>query len=134
MADGSYLDPFYKDIPLKRILPGEKMILRNIFFEFASAQLLDASKAELQQLVLFMRSNPEVKISITGHTDNIGAQAYNLELSNNRARSVVEYLLKEGVAPIRVSYKGLGASEPVADNETEEGRAMNRRTELLIVE
>jgi len=134
MADGTYLEPFYKDIPLKRIQPGERVILRNIFFEFASAKLLDESIAELQQLVKFLNDNPEVNISITGHTDNIGTQAYNLNLSQNRARAVVEYLLNEGIVPARVSYQGLGFSEPIADNDTEEGRAQNRRTEMLIVE
>jgi len=134
MADGSYLEPFYKDIPLKRIQPGERVILRNIFFEFASAKLLDESKAELQQLIKFLNDNPEVNVSITGHTDNIGTQAYNLNLSQERARAVVEYLLNDGIVATRVSYKGLGSSEPIADNETEEGRAQNRRTEMLIVE
>ena len=132
--DGTYQEPYLKDIPLNRIRPGEKVILKNIFFESASASLLDESKAELGQLVQFMRDNPDVKISITGHTDNVGTQAYNLNLSQERARSVVNHLLSEGIAAIRVSYKGMGFSEPVADNDTEEGRAQNRRTELLIVE
>jgi len=133
MTDGSYQEPYLKDIPLKRIQPGEKVILKNIFFEFASAKLLDESKAELQQLVQFLRDNPDVKIRITGHTDNVGTQAYNLDLSQNRARSVANYLLNEGIAMTRVSYKGMGFSEPVAGNDSEEGRAQNRRTELLIV-
>ena len=130
---GTYQEPYLKDIPLKRIKPGEKVILINIFFDFASAKLLDESKAELQQLTQFLRDNPDVKIQITGHTDNIGRQAYNLELSQDRARAVANCLLNEGIAMSRVSYKGLGSSEPVAGNDTEEGRAQNRRTELLIV-
>jgi outer membrane protein OmpA-like peptidoglycan-associated protein len=133
MTGGTYREPYLKDIPLKRIQSGEKVILKNIFFDFASAKLLDTSKAELQRLVQFLRDNPDVKILITGHTDNVGTQAYNLDLSQNRARAVANYLLNEGIAATRVSYKGLGASEPVADNGTEEGRAQNRRTELLIV-
>ena len=133
MTDGTYKEPYLKDIPLKRIQPGEKVILRNIFFDFASARLLNESKAELHQLVQFLYDNPEVKIRITGHTDNVGTQAYNLDLSQNRARAVANYLLSEGVAMTRISYKGMGFSEPVAGNDTEEGRAKNRRTELLIV-
>jgi len=133
MTSGTYQEPYLKDIPLKRIQPGEKVILKNIFFDFASAKLLDESKAELQQLTQFLRDNPDVKIRITGHTDNIGRQAYNLDLSQERARSVANYLLGEGIDMFRVSYKGLGSSEPVAENNTEEGRAQNRRTELLIV-
>jgi len=134
LNDGTYQEPYHKDIPLNRIRPGEKLILRNIFFDFASANLLDESKAELQQLVKFLRDNPEIKVSITGHTDNVGAQAYNLNLSQERARSVVNYITNEGILTNRVSYKGMGSSEPIADNNTEEGRAQNRRTELLIVE
>ena len=134
MLDGTYREPFLKDIPLKRIRAGEKVILKNIFFDFDSANLLDESKAELQQLVRFLNENPSVNISITGHTDNVGTEAYNLNLSNDRARSVVDYLINDGIASTRVSYKGFGASEPIADNDTEEGRAQNRRTELVIVE
>ena len=133
MTGGTYREPYLKDIPLKRIQPGEKVILKNIFFDFASAKLLNESKAELQQLIQFLRDNPDVKIRITGHTDNTGTQAYNLDLSQNRARAVANYLLNEGIAMTRVSYKGMGFSEPIADNKTEEGRAQNRRTELLIV-
>ncbi len=133
MAGGTYNEPYLKDIPLRRIQFGEKVILKNIFFNFASAKLLDESKAELRQLVQFLRDNPDVKIRITGHTDNVGKQAYNLDLSQDRARAVANYLLNEGITLSRVSYKGMGASEPVTDNDTEEGRAQNRRTELLIV-
>ena len=134
LTDGTYLEPYYKDIPLTRIRTGEKLILKNIFFDFASAKLLDESKVELNQLVLFLRSNPEVKIMLAGHTDNVGSEAYNLNLSNERARAVVDYLLNAGIDATRVSYKGFGASEPIADNDTEEGRAQNRRTELVIIE
>jgi flagellar motor protein MotB len=133
MTGGTYREPLLKDIPLKRIQPGEKVILKNIFFEISSSKLLDESKAELQQLAQFLRDNPEVNIRITGHTDSTGRQAYNLDLSRDRARSVTNYLLSEGIAMARVSYRGLGSSEPIADNDTEEGRAQNRRTELLIV-
>ena len=133
IADGTYREPYLKDIPLNRIQSGEKVILKNIFFESASAKLLDESKVELQQLLQFLRDNPEIKIRITGHTDNIGTEAYNLELSQNRARTVADYLLNAGITNTRVSYKGSGESEPIADNDTEEGRAQNRRTEFLVV-
>ncbi|MDR2038308.1 MAG: OmpA family protein [Bacteroidales bacterium] len=133
MAPGTYNEPYNKEFPLRKIQVGEKVILQNIFFDFDSHKLLDESKAELEGLVQFMNDNPEVKVRITGHTDNIGKVAYNFELSQNRARSVANFLLGEGVAMNRVTYKGMGASEPVADNSTEEGRAQNRRTELVIV-
>jgi outer membrane protein OmpA-like peptidoglycan-associated protein/Tol biopolymer transport system component len=132
MSGGSYQEPMLKDIPLRRIKSGEKIILKNIFFTFDSHKLLDESRAELQQLVRFLRENPDVKVRITGHTDNTGNAAYNLQLSQNRARAVANYLLGEGVPMNRVSYKGKGASEPVAGNDTEEGRAQNRRTEMEI--
>ncbi len=133
MSEGSYKEPFLKDIPLKRIRPGEKVILKNVFFDVNSHKLLDESKAELQRVAQFLKDNPEIKIRITGHTDNTGKVAYNLDLSQNRARAVANYLLNEGISMNRVSYKGMGATEPVADNDTEEGRAQNRRTELVIV-
>ena len=134
LSNGSYYEPFIKDIPLNRIKPGEKVVLKNIFFDFASAKLLDESKVELRQLLQFLSDNPGVKIAITGHTDNLGTQSYNLNLSQERARAVANYLIIEGVDAARVSYKGAGASEPVADNDTEEGRTQNRRTELVIIE
>ena len=133
MTDGTYREPFLKDIPLRRIQPGEKVILKNVFFDFASTKLLNESKAELQQLVQFLHDHPDVKIRINGHTDNVGRSSYNLTLSQDRARAVANFLLNEGISMNRVSYKGLGASDPVADNDTEEGRAQNRRTEFLIV-
>ena len=132
MKEGSYNDPYVQDFPLRRVQAGEKMVLENIFFDFNSYQLLDASKTELIRIVTFMNSNPAVKIRITGHTDNTGKTAYNLELSQNRAREVANYLLKEGIPAERVSYRGMGATEPVADNSTEAGKAKNRRTEMEI--
>ncbi len=133
MTGGTYQEPYLKDIPLRQIRPGEKVVLKNVFFDFDSHKLLDESKAELQNLAQFLRDNPEVKVRITGHTDNTGKSSYNMELSQNRARAVANYLLNEGIAMNRVSYKGMGSSEPIARNDTEEGRAQNRRTELIIV-
>jgi outer membrane protein OmpA-like peptidoglycan-associated protein len=132
MKEGSYNEPYVQDFPLRRVQAGEKMVLENIFFDFNSYQLLDASKTELIRIVTFMNSNPAVKIRITGHTDNTGKTAYNLELSQNRAHEVANYLLKEGIPAERVSYRGMGATEPVADNSTEAGKAKNRRTEMEI--
>ncbi|GHT24941.1 hypothetical protein FACS189430_10780 [Bacteroidia bacterium] len=134
MKEGSYNEPYVQDFALRRVQAGEKIVLENIFFGFDSHQLLDASKTELIRIVTFMNSNPAVKIRITGHTDNTGKAAYNLELSQNRARAVAEYLRKEGIPTERVSYRGIGAAEPVADNTTEAGRAKNRRTEMEIVQ
>jgi len=80
-----------------------------------------------------MKMNPKMEVMITGHTDNQGAADYNLKLSENRAASVVAYLVKAGIAPARLKSKGFGDSRPAAANDTEEGRAKNRRIELVIL-
>ena len=80
-----------------------------------------------------MKDNPTIKIQINGHTDNIGKPADNLKLSENRASSVVTYLTEKGIQSDRLSFKGFGATQPIDDNNTEEGRAKNRRTELKVL-
>jgi len=75
-----------------------------------------------------------MKVSINGHTDNISDAEFNLQLSENRAKTVYEYLIMKGITSYRLSYKGYGLSKPIASNETEEGRAKNRRTEFVIIE
>ncbi|GAO28815.1 OmpA family protein [Geofilum rubicundum] len=109
------------------------MVLENIFFELDSYELRSESKIELDGLADFLRDNPTVSILIGGHTDNLGQAAYNQSLSENRAKSVYSYLVKGGVDASRLKYKGFGMNQPIADNETEEGRAKNRRTEITIL-
>ncbi len=109
------------------------MVLRNIFYETDQYQLKTISYAELDKLVSFLRDNPSLRIEIGGHTDNVGTEEYNIDLSMKRARAVYEYLLGKGIAAGRISYKGYGESVPVSSNETEEGRALNRRTEITIL-
>jgi outer membrane protein OmpA-like peptidoglycan-associated protein len=84
-------------------------------------------------LVQLLADNPTVKIQIEGHTDNVGNATDNMKLSENRAKAVIAYLSSKGVAASRLSSKGFGATQPIADNKTEEGRAQNRRTELKVV-
>jgi outer membrane protein OmpA-like peptidoglycan-associated protein len=91
------------------------------------------SKVELKEVVGFLQDNPEVRIMLEGHTDNVGSEEYNLDLSENRARSVYEYLINQGVDENRLEYEGYGFSKPVETNETQEGRARNRRTEMRIL-
>jgi outer membrane protein OmpA-like peptidoglycan-associated protein len=134
MHEGTYSEPQVQDFPLQKIRPGEKIVLENIFFEFDSYLLLNASHTELQRIVAFMRYNPSVKIRITGHTDNIGKASHNLELSKKRAQTVVDYLLTAGIQPDRVTFQGMGATLPIADNGNESGRAKNRRTEMEITQ
>jgi len=125
-------DPFIRDIPLTPIRVGETTVLNNIFFEFDSDSLLPSSRAELDKLVDFLTNNPALNAELGGHTDWTGPDEYNERLSMRRARAVYLYLVNEGLDPERLSYKGYGERQPVADNETEEGRALNRRTELKI--
>ena len=126
-------EPYYLEIGLEPIKKGATVRLENIFFETDSYDLKPESKVELNEVVEFMENNPDVRIMLEGHTDNVGSRKYNLELSKNRARTVYNYLVDQGIDPERMEYKGYGFSEPVETNETEEGRARNRRTEMRIL-
>ncbi|MCD6598258.1 MAG: PD40 domain-containing protein [Bacteroidales bacterium] len=127
-------DPFYMDIPLHPVKVGEKGVLRNIFFKFDSFELEKESLTELNKLLGFIQSNPGIKIEIQGYTDDQGTPSYNLILSQKRVREVYNFLLINGVNKESLSYKGFGEAKPVASNETEAGRAKNRRIEFLILE
>jgi outer membrane protein OmpA-like peptidoglycan-associated protein len=125
-------EPFLKNIPLKRIETGGSIVLKNIFYATDSYILLPESKYELDKVVKFLNTNTQIKVEISGHTDNIGTESYNQLLSENRAKSVVQYLTSQGIIIERLSYKGYGFMIPVDSNDTPEGRAKNRRTELKI--
>jgi outer membrane protein OmpA-like peptidoglycan-associated protein/Tol biopolymer transport system component len=125
-------NPFVLNIRLQKIRSGSTTILNNIFFDTDSYALLDQSKSELERLVSFLKTNPSIKIKISGHTDNQGEDKSNKILSENRAKAVVSYLVKAGIMPSRLSYAGYGASLPIDSNLTDEGRARNRRTEFKI--
>lgn len=105
----------------------EPIILDNLLFETASAKLKDDEIPDLDKIVTYLQNQPELKAVIEGHTDNIGSDQSNLTLSNNRAKSVIEYLVLKGIAINRLTPKGYGASQPIANNSTSEGRAKNRR-------
>ena len=124
---------FIVNIPLQPIEKGATIILKNIFFETGKFDLQNESKSELNKLDTLLNDNPNLKIQIDGHTDNVGQEKDNLLLSTNRAKSVVGYLLSKSINVQRLTYKGFGSSKPVADNTTETGRALNRRTELSII-
>lgn len=109
------------------------IILNNVFFETGSADLQDVSKLELNRLKDLLEANISLKIQINGHTDNVGDQAANLELSTNRAKAVYDYLIENGISASRLSFKGYGESESIATNTTPEGRQKNRRTEFVIL-
>lgn len=124
---------YHVDIPLEPIEANAKVILKNVFFDTKKTDLKPESISELDNVVRLMNENPNMKIQINGYTDNIGTPADNLKLSAGRALAVVNYLLYKGVRKERLSYKGFGEADPIATNETEQGRAMNRRTELRVV-
>jgi outer membrane protein OmpA-like peptidoglycan-associated protein/tetratricopeptide (TPR) repeat protein len=121
------------DIALQPIEINATIVLKNIFFDVAKYDLKPQSQVELDKVLQLLKENPSLKIEISGHTDNIGKDADNLLLSQNRARSVVNYLSANGIEIKRLSFKGFGQAQPVAENKTESGRAQNRRTELKVV-
>jgi len=123
-----------KDILLKRLEVGTKIILNNIFFDFNKATLTDESIAELDRVYKLLEDTPTLKIEMSGHTDNIGSASYNQKLSEERAKAVVDYLVRKGISADRLTYKGYGMTQPVASNDTEDGRQQNRRTEFKVVE
>jgi outer membrane protein OmpA-like peptidoglycan-associated protein len=133
LKDKIDLATFELNMPLIPIKAGEKVVLKNIFFETGSFKLKDESKAELQKLIVFLTANISLKIEIGGHTDNVGDKKSNEVLSQNRAKAVYDYLVTNMVAPTRLSYKGFGDKQPISTNETDEGKAANRRTEFTVM-
>jgi outer membrane protein OmpA-like peptidoglycan-associated protein len=126
------LSPFLKDIALQPTDVGTVVTLRNVFFDFDKAELKPESFVELDKLAAYLRTN-NIRIEIGGHTDDQGSDDYNDRLSENRAKAVYDYLVSTGIPADRLQYKGYGKRVPVAGNDTDEGRAANRRTEFKIV-
>lgn len=124
---------YHVDIPLQPLETNATVVLRNIFYDLNKYDLKPESQVELDKLVQLLKDNPALAIQINGHTDNIGKPADNLILSQNRAKAVVSYLTSKGIESKRLSFKGWGDEQPIADNKTEAGRARNRRTELKVV-
>jgi outer membrane protein OmpA-like peptidoglycan-associated protein/tetratricopeptide (TPR) repeat protein len=121
------------DIPLEPIEANATVVLKNIFFDVNKYDLKPESQVELDKVVQLLKDNPTLTIQISGHTDNTGKAQENLSLSENRAKAVVTYLISKTIDSKRLSYKGLGDSQPLASNLTEAGRAENRRTELKVI-
>lgn len=120
-------------ITLDSITAGSSVTLNNIFFATNEATLKSESRYELDKLKALLESNPGWVIQIEGHTDNVGDEEYNLALSKARAEAVVKYLVDHGIPALRLSFKGFGAAEPVATNDTAEGRQQNRRVVFRIL-
>lgn len=132
-GDFNSLKPFTKNIYLNPLEVDRKIVLENVFFATSSYQLEDKSFIELNKVKDLLEINPKLRIEISGHTDNVGGAAPNMKLSEERAKSVFDYLVSIGVPDNQLVYKGYGETMPVADNATEEGRSNNRRTELKII-
>jgi outer membrane protein OmpA-like peptidoglycan-associated protein len=124
--------PVLKDIPLQTIEVGSRTELKNIFFSTGVFDLRAESKAELLKLVAFMNANPTLHIELSGHTDNIGVATANITLSQNRAKVICDFLIANGIAANRLTYKGYGDTKPKVPNDTDEHRQMNRRTEFVV--
>lgn len=127
-------DSFFKlNVPLQPIEPGASIVLKNIFFGNNETKLQPESEAELNKIVSLLNENPNMKVQISGHTDNVGKKEANQLLSLNRAKSVVNYLVGKGITINRLLPKGFGDTKPVASNDTDEGKSLNRRTEINVV-
>lgn len=125
--------PFIIQVSLQPMEAGDVITLKNIFFKTGSAELLPASITELNKVLDMMNSHPDMQIQVNGHTDNVGTESSNMTLSNARAQSVKKFLTDNGISDARIRCKGFGESRPIDTNDTEEGRANNRRTEILII-
>jgi len=124
--------PYVLEVLLQPLSQGATVVLKNVRFATDSYVLDSVSYPELDEVVTLLKRHPEMQAEIAGHTDNTGQATYNMELSGKRAESVVNYLVSKGVAANRLKAKGYGAAQPVAANDTEEGRSLNRRTELIL--
>ncbi|HVV54683.1 MAG TPA: OmpA family protein [Mucilaginibacter sp.] len=126
-------NPFHIAVLLQPIKVGNTVVLENIFFDTNKFDIKPESKPELQKLIDFLTLNPTIHIEISGHTDNVGSAESNQALSENRAKAVYEYLIANGIKADRLTYKGYGETQPIAGNDTDEGKAKNRRTEFKII-
>jgi OOP family OmpA-OmpF porin len=126
-------EPIVLDIELEKASEGTSAVLENIFFDVDKYELKEKSVTELKKILRFLNENPSVRIEISGHTDNTGSAAYNVQLSEKRAQSVNNYLVSQGISQSRLTPKGYGSQQPIASNDTEEGRQKNRRIQFKIV-
>ena len=134
IPDTAVFEELYKVVRLKKILIGESIVLRNVFYDYNKSTVRKESEAELDRLKDLLAENPTIKVEISGHTDNVGGDKYNQELSEARAKSVVDYLVQKGIPTSQMIFTGYGSQEPIATNDTPEGRQENRRTEFKIIE
>jgi outer membrane protein OmpA-like peptidoglycan-associated protein len=128
-----FTKPFQLDIPLMPIDTGSVVELKNVFFDVNKWDLKPESRAELDKLVTFLQRNPNLKIELSGHTDNSGDKKFNITLSSNRAKSVFDYLVNTGkISAARMTSRGYGDTRPKVPNDSPENKAKNRRTEFRV--
>jgi outer membrane protein OmpA-like peptidoglycan-associated protein len=123
----------HKDLYLVPIEVGQVVRLNNVFFDFDKWDLRSESFIELNRVVKLLTENPSIEIEMSAHTDSRGSDEYNFKLSDNRARSVMEYIISKGIDQSRITSHGYGETKPVATNDTDEGRQLNRRVEFKIL-
>jgi len=123
----------HKDLYLVPIEIGQIVRLNNVFFDFDKWDLRPESFIELDRVVTLLKDNPTIEIEMSAHTDSYGSDDYNMKLSDNRARSVMEYILSKGIDKSRITSQGYGETRPVAPNDSPENRQLNRRVEFKIV-
>jgi OmpA-OmpF porin, OOP family len=128
--DEFFSEPFRVDVKFQM---AKNYTLDNVHFDFGKASLRSESFAELDELVDFLKNKETVRVEIAGHTDNVGNEADNLRLSQQRSETIRGYLIKKGIQAARIVAKGYGASQPIADNNTDQGRQLNRRTEVRVL-
>jgi len=122
-----------RDIYLNKLEVGTEWEIPHVYFAFDKYDLLSKSFESLNEVVKVMKEYPHLRVEIQGHTDSKGSNSYNTRLSDNRAKSVRKHLIEEGIAADRLESKGYGEIDPIATNETEEGRAKNRRVMLKVL-
>ncbi|MDP2384876.1 MAG: OmpA family protein [Bacteroidota bacterium] len=133
LPDSAAFQEIIKNIKLKKLEIGSTIVLNNIFFESNKSTLKNESETELKRLFQLLIDNSAINIEISGHTDNLGSSAYNQKLSEARAKTVVDYLTAKGINSQRMTFKGYGLEQPIATNDNEFGRQLNRRTEFKII-
>ncbi|MEI6816508.1 MAG: OmpA family protein [Bacteroidota bacterium] len=131
--DPIYDKPATVDVSIKEVEVGKQFKLNDINYATNSADMTENSKLVIDEFVEYLKENPDLKIEIRGHTDNVGSTAGNMALSTDRAFTVRQYIQEKGIDGGRLSHKGYGSSMPVAGNDSDEGRARNRRTEFVII-
>ncbi|MBJ7428331.1 MAG: OmpA family protein [Bacteroidia bacterium] len=125
--------PLIKPTKIDTLNIGDQLVLKKVFFATNKSDLLPESTNALQALLKTMEDNPNLFIEIIGYTDNIGNEEKNILLSENRAIAVANYLIENGISEQRIKKAGFGSSNPIGNNSTEAGRALNRRIEIKIL-